>query len=102
MEAVVQKRRSRGVRTPTGKRVRPTERDIIWFQKIREHGPLPTSYLWEFTKHLTPTLGVAKNRLSVLFHEDRTEHGGPYLDRPGQDYSNVTLFQEDVYELGRN
>jgi hypothetical protein len=101
MEAVVQKRRSRGVRTATGKRVRPTERDIIWFQKIQEHGPLPTSYLYEFTKHLTPTLGVAKNRLSVLFHEDRTEHGGPYLDRPGQDYSNVTLFQEDVYDLTR-
>ena len=99
MQTLVQKRRSRSVRTPIGKRVRPTERDIVWFHKIQEHGPLPTSYLWEFTKHLTPALGVVKNRLSVLFHEDKTEHGGPYLDRPGQDYSNVTLFQEDVYDI---
>src|ERR1019366_3782679 len=33
--------------------------------------------------------------------ERKRAQSSAYLDRPGQDYSNVTLFQEDVYDLTR-
>jgi len=35
-------RRSRIAATTSDKRISPTTRDILWFQKLAEHGPLPS------------------------------------------------------------
>ena len=75
-------RRPRFTRTPTGKRVTPKERDLIWFEKIAYHGPLSYFQLHEFTKHLNRNLVSARNRATDLFHECDTPDGGPYLERP--------------------
>jgi hypothetical protein len=91
-------RRPRYHRCPTGKRVTPDEREIIWFQKLWEHGPLPQKYLYAYTAHLTPSPGVVKNRLGDLYHEDNTPHGGAYLERPTQQNSVITKYQDAVYE----
>jgi hypothetical protein len=92
------KRRARYNRHPTGRRVTPKERDVIWFQKLWEHGPLPTRCLYEYTKHLTPSLGYTKHRLKDLYHETSTPHGGAYLERPSQQNSVITKYQDAVYE----
>ena len=39
----------------TGKRVTPQECDLLWFRKIQEHGPLPSSYLLAYAE------GIRKN-----------------------------------------
>ncbi len=75
-------RRPRFTRVPSGKRVTPQERDLIWFEKIAYHGPLSYFQLHEFTKHLKSNLVSARNRATDLFHECDTRDGGPYLDRP--------------------
>jgi hypothetical protein len=100
MDAIAEKpkRRARYHRQPTGKRVTPDEREIIWFQKLWEHGPLPQKYLYAYTRHLTPSPGVVKNRLGDLYHEDNTPHGGAYLERPTQQNSVITKYQDAVYE----
>jgi hypothetical protein len=38
-------RRARLTSMPTGKRVTPTERDLLWLRKLAEHGPLPSDVL---------------------------------------------------------
>ena len=43
-------RRSRLHPQSTGKRITLTERDLLWFEKIHEHGPLPSSFLLEYSK----------------------------------------------------
>jgi len=93
-------RRRRDRRSPTGKRVTPQQRDLIWFQKIHEHGPLPSSYLHGFTEHLRRSEKRARDRLTDLFHEDRTPHRGAYLNRPWQQFDTFDArYQENVYDL---
>lgn len=82
-------RRSSHERQSTGKRVRLSERDLIWLQKLRQHGPLPTSYLLAFTDVLRASSKRQKERLSDLFHEENTAHGGAYLDRPPQQFATL-------------
>ena len=38
-------RRNRIAPQSTGKRLTPQERDLLWFSKLAEHGPLPSSFL---------------------------------------------------------
>jgi hypothetical protein len=78
--------------------VTPKPRDVVWFQKLWEHGPLPQDYLYAYTTDLTVSKGTVKNRLSDLFHEDNTPHGGAYLERPIQQNSVITKYQDAVYE----
>jgi hypothetical protein len=52
-----------------------TDRDLTIFKAIQKHGPLPTHYLFEFTRHLARDLTGFKKRLKAL-----TDDG--YLDRP--------------------
>jgi hypothetical protein len=93
------KRRHRATRTSTGKHIRVQSRDIAVFRALYDHGPLPTHYLHEFVKTLSPSLDGLKMRLTDLFHEEETEHGGAYLDRPGEDYNAVTKFENEIHDV---
>ena len=93
------KRRLRYTRQSTGKRVELTERDLAWFAMLRRHGPLPSSYLLDFTRHLCRNETRALERLGDLYHESNTPHGGPYLSRPSQQWTALSKFQRTVYEI---
>ena len=82
-------RRSSHERQSTGKRVRLSERDLLWVEKLHQHGPLPTSYLLAYTDALRASDKRQKERLGDLFHEENTEHGGAYLDRPPQQFATL-------------
>lgn len=93
-------RRLRLHRVSTGKRVTPTARDLVWFLKLLEHGPLPSSYLIAFTKGTHLSEKRAKERLTDLFNEDNTPHGGAYLSRPIQQFRTVdSRYHQIVYDL---
>jgi len=52
-------------------------RDFYLFEVIQRHGPLPSHYLYEFSKHLAHDLIGFKKRLLALYRAG-------YLDRPQQ------------------
>ncbi len=93
-------RRSRMKPQTTGKRIRLTERDLVWMHKLHEHGPLPTSMLHDFTKHLATNYQRTQNRLTDLFNEDNNAHGKPYLIRPPQQFNIIDArYRELAYDL---
>jgi len=93
-------RRRRDRRLSTGKRVAPQPRDLLWFQKLHEHGPLSSLYLHAFSKHIGRSEKRARDRLTDLFNETETPHGGAYLDRPLQQFRTFDArYQPLVYEL---
>ena len=92
-------RRRRDRRSPEGKVKQPTERSLVWFEKLHRHGPLPSSYLHAYTEHLCRNAAWARRELADLFHED-SAHGGPYLDRPWQQFDTMDARHHDlVYDL---
>ncbi len=93
-------RRKRTVRSSTGKRVTPQARDVVWFQKLYEHGPLSSSFLHAYTRSFRTCEKRAKDRLTDLFNEANTPHGGPYLSRPRQQFDRIDARYRDlVYDL---
>lgn len=68
-------RRTRRRRLPRQKSISLKPRDILVFQKLHEHGDLPTPYLYAFTKHLGKNYTGFVKRLNQLFHAG-------YLDFP--------------------
>jgi len=93
-------RRRRDRRRSTGKRVTPQPRDLLWFQKLHEHGPLSSVYLHAFSKHIARSEKRARDRLTDLFNETETPHGGAYLDRPVQQFRTFDArYQPLVYDL---
>jgi len=93
-------RRRRDRRQSTSKRISPQQRDLLWFEKLQEHGPLSSSYLHAFSKHLRRSEKRAKDRLTDLFHEDQTPHNGAYLDRPVQQFCSFDArYQDLVFDL---
>jgi hypothetical protein len=93
-------RRKRMRPISTGKKVTAQARDILWFEKIHQHGPLPASYLHAFSKHLRRSEKRAQDRLTDLFNEGRTAHNGRYLDRPLQQFRTIdSRYNELVYDL---
>lgn len=82
-------RRNRLTPQSTGKRVSPTERDVLWLQKLAEHGPLSTSFLLAFSDGSHASQKRASERPCDLFHEDNTPDGGPYLIRPPQQFRTI-------------
>ena len=89
-------RRPRDRRQPTGKLVTPQERDLLWFQKLHEHGPLSSTYLHAFSKNLRRSEKRARDRLTDLFHETNTPHKGAYLDRPWQQFQTYDARYQDL------
>lgn len=93
-------RRTRLSAKSTGKRVSPTERDRLWFNKLAEHGPLPSSFLLAFSRDSHASEKRARERLTDLFHEDNTPDGGPYLIRPPQQFRTIdSRYNQLVYDL---
>lgn len=80
----------------TGRMVVPQERDILYFEAIQRHGPLPSTYLYELTKHLASNYNQHQKRLTLLANEERTPHGGRYLDRPWQQFQTVNARSNPV------
>ncbi len=93
-------RRCRTKPTPTGKRITPQPRDLLWFEKLAEHGPLPSSFLLAFAKDSHRSEKRAKERLTDLFNEDRTPNKGSYLTRPAQQFRTLDArYNQLVYDL---
>ncbi len=93
-------RRKRTRPISSGKKVTAQVRDMLWFEKIHQHGPLPVSYLHSFSKHLRRSEKRAQDRLTDLFNEERTAHDGRYLDRPPQQFRTLdSRYNELVYAL---
>lgn len=93
-------RRNRMKPQSTGKRIRLTDRDLLWMQKIHEHGPLSTGELLAFSESGGQNIGRAKNRLTDLFNEENTEHSKPYLTRPPQQFQTIDArYNELIYGL---
>jgi hypothetical protein len=93
-------RRHRDRPTSTGKRITLQPRDLLWLQKLHEHGPLSSTYLHEFSKHLAKSEKRARDRLTDLFNETNTPHGGAYLVRPPQQFQTLDArYQDLVYDL---
>jgi len=89
-------RRRRDRRSSTGKRITPQPRDLLWFQKLHEHGPLSSTYLHAFSKHLARNEKRARDRLTDLFNETNTPQGGAYLDRPWQQFQTFDARYQDL------
>ena len=95
-------RRRRDRPQSTGKRITPQPRDLLWMQKLHEHGPLSSSFLHAFSEHLAGNEKRSRDRLTDLFNEDNTTHGGAYLTRPWQQFQTLDArYQDLVYDLGR-
>lgn len=93
-------RRHREVPQPTGKRITPTDRDVFWLEKLHRHGPLSTPYLLAYSKLVRRSDTRAKDRLTDLFNEDATPHGGSYLARPWQQFETLDArYQDLVYDV---
>ena len=93
-------RRGRLKPQTAGKRVSLQDRDLLWLQKIHEHGPLPSSFLVAYAKDTHRSEKRAKERLTDLFNEDNTQHGGPYLSRPPQQFRTLdSRYNQLVYDL---
>jgi hypothetical protein len=95
-------RRSRDVPTSTGRRLRRTERDLMWAEKLHVHGDLPSPILHQFTQDLSgcASKDVAGRRLSKLTHESNTPYGGPLFTRPPQ--QEETRYALSNFQVYRN
>lgn len=93
-------RRSRLRPQSTGKRITLTDRDLLWFEKLQEHGPLPSSFLLEYSAGTHRSSKRALERLTDLFNEDDTPDGGAYLTRPFQQFRTIdSRYNQLVYDL---
>lgn len=79
-------RRVRGRRTPSGKRLILQPRDIEIFKLLRRYRYLRSTTLWELLNADIRGRSFKRfqDRLTNLFHETHTAHGGAYLDWPQQ------------------
>ena len=93
-------RRKRLHPVSTGKRVTPQDRDLLWFAKLKEHGPLPTSFLLQYCAPLRGSEKRSRERLTDLFNEDNTPDDGPYMLRPPQQFRTLdSRYNQLVYDL---
>lgn len=93
-------RRARTKPLSTGKRITLKASDLTWFKALLTHGPLPSPYLRDFTSDVRRSPKRATERLTNLFNENRTRHGGRYLDRPPQQFRTLdSRYNHLVYDL---
>ena len=83
--------------SPVVRRLALTEADFLLFEAIGRHGPLPTHYLYAFTRHLRKDYSRLQNRLTEFYNGDSD---GPYLTRPPQQFAGFEArYQHVVYDL---
>jgi hypothetical protein len=93
-------RRKRLTPVSTGKRITLQDRDLLWFAKLAEHGPLPSSCLLQYAKDMRRSEKRARERLTDLFNEDNTPDCGPYLTRPPQQFRTLdSRYNQLVYDV---
>lgn len=79
------------------RRIVMTEADYLLFEAINRHGPLPTRYLYEFTKHIRRDYTHLQNRLTEFYNGDAQ---GAWLTRPPQQFAGFEArYQHVVYDL---
>ena len=84
-------------RQPIGGKVILTPKDLALFAVLQRHGSLPTSYLHAFT---AGAYNGHQKRLTKLYNERDTLHGGAYLERPWQQFQSFNArYQPVIYEL---
>jgi hypothetical protein len=82
---------------PRVQRLVLTEADYLIFDALDRHGPLPSNYLYEFTRHLRRDRTHLQNRLTEFLNGDRC---GPYLTRPPRQFASYRgRYQHLVYDL---
>ena len=98
MNSNVLPRRSRaGSPRPIRKRLVLSAPDFLVFEAIDRHGPLPSSYLYELTKHLRRDRTHLQNRLTEFHNGDDS---GAFLTRPPQQFASYRArYQHVVYDL---
>jgi len=67
---------------PSGGHINLTPRDILIFELLNRHGPLPSTYLYELTRHLGRDRVKLKERLRDLYHGHENPDHVTYLSRP--------------------
>jgi hypothetical protein len=83
--------------SPTVRRLVLTEADYLLFEAIRRHGPLPSHYLYELTKHARRDRSHLQNRLTEFYNGDANH---PYLTRPPRQFASFKArYQHLVYDL---
>ncbi len=93
-------RRKRTEPQSTGKRIKPQPRDLLWFAKLQEHGPLPSSFLLQYCQETHASAKRAQERLTDLFNENNTPDSGSYLSRPPQQFRTIdSRYNSLVYDL---
>ena len=93
-------RRNRIHPQSTEKTIRLTERYLMWFSKLAEHGPLPSSFLLAFAKGKFQSKKRATERLTDLFNETNTAYNGAFLKRPLQQFRTLdSRYNQLVYDL---
>ena len=93
-------RRTRLEPTTTGKSITLQPADLLWFRKLYEHGLLTSSFLLAYSQRLRLSQKRATERLTDLFNEDNTKHGGRYLERPPQQFRTIdSRYNQLVYDL---
>jgi len=74
-----------------------TEADFALFEAIDRHGPLPSSYLYAFTRHLRKDRTHLQNRLTEFYNGDSR---GSHLVRPPQQFASYEArYQHLIYDL---
>ena len=92
-------RRLRFERNPKDNAFAVTERDLVLLEAIHRHGPLPSNYLFEFTRACCASELHLKHRLTKLYHG--LTDGTYFLERPSQQYQNfLARAQHCIYDLG--
>lgn len=82
---------------PQVKRLVLQDADLLLFQAINRHGPLPMNYLYALTKHVRKDKTNLQHRLTEFYNGDED---GPYLTRPPQQFSAFKArYQYLVYDL---
>lgn len=98
MERDALNRRKRTARpAPSSTRLNLSEADLCIFRAIDRHGPLPSHYLYELTRHIRRDRSHLQNRLTEFYNGDA---GGPYLTRPPHQFASFTArYLHLVYDL---
>lgn len=74
--------------TPTGRRIAEiTERRLLWFERMRWYGPLPTTFLLDYSRLFGfKNEKRAREDLKLLVSETDTPYGGKLLHKPQQQF----------------
>ena len=95
-------RRLRGRRTPSGKRIVLTARDVEILTILKRYRFLRSTTLWQLLPEGLRGRSFKRfqDRLTDLFHETRTPHEGAYLDWPVQQRQSFDArYSPSIYAL---